>query len=108
MRAFALALLGACSFEPGIASNPDANADADIGVVDSDSGSGMATQRCAKTITVGIVAGSHTNFPLWVLLDDSDIGTRARADGTDIFFTTTTGTTRWSSRSSWAATSRSR
>ncbi len=38
------------------------------------------------------IAGAETDFPVWIDLADTDIASRARQDGTDIFFTDASGT----------------
>jgi hypothetical protein len=90
VRVALLSLLAACSFDHGLVGNdhkdaafdPDGNASGS----GSDSDGSTSTLR-QKTITIqSTVSGTHTDFPLWVSLTDTDIGARARIDGTDIHF----------------------
>ncbi len=102
MRAWlTISLLAACSFPHGTASSRDSDGggdDDDAMAMGSDAGSidaridGMATTLRAKTITVTATIGSTLqDFPMWFTVTDADLAARARLDGTDIFFTTTTG-----------------
>jgi hypothetical protein len=93
--AVVLSLLTACSFEHGrVNGTPDdGGVDASDGpidglvdaIVDGPTDVPVSPLR-QKTITIGNVTGSHTDFPLWVSLTDADIGARALADGSDIHF----------------------
>lgn len=51
-------------------------------------------RRKKITIDNARVAGTNTDFPVWIDRTDADIAARARADGHDIFFTAADGTTR--------------
>jgi hypothetical protein len=97
VRAVVLLFLGACSFERGSLTNEDVPKDAPADVPDGmgsgsgsdggDGGGGNPTSLRQKTITIGNgVVGTHTSFPLWVSLTDSDLAARASANGADIHF----------------------
>lgn len=52
----------------------------------------MTSPLRQKTITISAtIAGSHTDFPLWISLTDPIIAARASADGSDIHFVTDVG-----------------
>jgi hypothetical protein len=57
------------------------------------SGSGSASSPLRqKTITIKpAIAGTHTDFPLWISLTDPDLAARALADGSDIHFVDASG-----------------
>lgn len=94
-----LSLVAGCSFQHG--QLPGEPRDGDIDSPDGPTSNGgndarvdappdsppmpMPTLR-QKTITIGTVTGTLTDFPLWVSLTDMEIGNRARADGADIHF----------------------
>ena len=96
MRAWWFELLAGCSFEPGIAPGDGGGSGSDGGIdgmspdamidamsIDTPPGSTLRQ----KTITIdAAITGTHTDFPLWISLLDSDLAARARADGTDIHF----------------------
>jgi hypothetical protein len=48
-------------------------------------------RRKPITIHGAMIPGAETDFPVWIALDDGDLAARARADGSDIFFTDATG-----------------
>jgi hypothetical protein len=53
----------------------------------SDAGDATMSTLRQKTITIGSgVNGTLVSFPLWITLTDSDLASRARSDGTDIYF----------------------
>lgn len=100
MRTALLVVLAACSFEHGVAPTggpsdapttdaPDGSSSG--GGSDGGNGSGsdggMTSALRQKIITIAAaVSGTHTDFPLWLSLTDSDLAARARSDGTDIHF----------------------
>jgi hypothetical protein len=55
----------------------------------------MAKKGRRKKLTVDIakVNGNQTDFPVWIDLTDANIGARAQANGSDIYFTAADGTT---------------
>jgi hypothetical protein len=73
-----------CEFRSGVVGT-------DGGKPGSDgSGSSGVAYREAITIQGVMIAGSETDFPVWISLSGSnasDLATRARSDGGDIFFT---------------------
>jgi len=101
----AMVLLAGCSFQHGAVTSGDGGKDAADGrLPDSTPDSNDADTRTAraKTITVtGTVVGTHTNFPMWISLTDADLASRARADGTDIYFTDLAGAPLAFERQAW-------
>jgi len=111
LRVLPVALLAACSFTsgayPGDASTPaDATDGSTIDGTDTDAAiDAVVSPLRAKTIMVGTITGTLVDFPMWIVLDDADLGSRAQADGTDIYFTTTTGTPLDYERQAWTKSS---
>lgn len=106
MRAtWTISLLAACSFPHGAASSgggggSDAGSDAmemgsDAGGgagIDADIDATPSTLR-AKTVTVtATITGTLQDFPMWFTVTDPELKAQAQLDGSDIFFTTPTGT----------------
>jgi MSHA biogenesis protein MshQ len=89
VRVAVLLLACGCSFDHAVAVR-DGSIDGDGSGSDVGDGSGsdvIDPSLREKIITIGAgFAGTHSSFPLWVQLTDSDIAGRARADGTDIHF----------------------
>lgn len=90
VRVAAFLLLVGCSY------TPRANALGDGGDADAtdaiDANAGSARK---KTITIanGNVAGDLVDFPVWIAIPaDAQLAASARTDGTDIYFTSATGT----------------
>jgi biopolymer transport protein ExbB len=52
---------------------------------------GEGARRKPIVIASAQVTGTQGDFPVWIDLTDADIAARARADGTDIFFTASDG-----------------
>jgi hypothetical protein len=76
LRVLPVALLAACSFTSGAYSGdaqpaPDDAVDGLSSDADIDA---MVSPLRAKTITGGTITGTHVDFPLWVVLDDTDLG----------------------------------
>lgn len=110
-RVLPAALLAACSFTSG--AYPDDGRTVTDDAVDSGSDGPehdaavdtVTSALRAKTITVtSTITGTHVDFPMWVVLDDTDLASRAQADGADIHFTTTTGTPLDYERQDWTKT----
>lgn len=86
--------LAACGFRIGASGDgsSDASGDApgdaqgdastDAPPTDGDTG----PRRRVITVDHTRVAGDVTGFPVWVVLDDAQLGARARADGSDLYF----------------------
>lgn len=98
MRLAFVVLLAGCSFEHGAfnGTTNDGPAIDTPGGDGSGSGSGSGSDNTSalrqKTITIKpAIVGTHTNFPLWVSLTDSDLAARALADGSDIHFVDSNG-----------------
>lgn len=93
MRAFALIAggLAACSYTPNLGVQEDPTPDAatfDVPTVDVPPGSGRK-----KTITIdpNNVDADLSGFPVWIALDDPDLGARAQQNASDIHFTRSDG-----------------
>jgi len=90
------ALLAACRFTPAAVGDGggliDAPTDARPDATDA-----LASNARRKLITIAPtqIAGSETDFPLWLDINDTDIGSRALADGSDIYFTSPDGATQY-------------
>jgi hypothetical protein len=85
--AFVVVLAG-CSFEHGSATGTpvDGRLIDTLVTIDTPDGSAASSLR-QKTITIQpAIVGTHTDFPLWISLTDSDLAARALADGSDIHF----------------------
>lgn len=80
--------LAGCSFTPGLA--PDGNGASDASDV-IDAHIGASARRKPITIHGDLVTATQNDFPVWIDLIDSELATRARSDGTDIFFTAADG-----------------
>jgi hypothetical protein len=94
--AFVVVLAG-CSFEHGSVSGTPADGPADsrlidtMGMIDTPDGTAPSSLR-EKTITIQpAITGTHTDFPLWISLTDSDLAARALTDGSDIHFVDANG-----------------
>lgn len=89
-----LAALAGCSFQHGLDNGP--GSDGTVGPDGSGSGSDAhidapidtpAPTLREKSITIASsVTAALPDFPLWVSLTDADIASRARSDGSDIYF----------------------
>jgi len=81
---------GAPSVDAGDAAIADAQADAS----DASSADGAAPVEWKKSITIAAsqVAGALADFPVWIDLVDADVAARASADGHDVHFTASDGT----------------
>ena len=91
-------LVTACSFRPPSgAGEAGPGGDGGVDVIDAefpidvaDAAPGAARKR-RLTIDPAQVIGNHAQFPVWLVIDGA-LGTRALADGRDIFFTLPDGT----------------
>jgi len=99
--------LGGCSFNPGQAQQIiDApNAGSDTMVVHDGPPDTTAPSVRRKSITIdgAMISGTQDDFPVWISLHDTEIASRALADGSDIFFTDAAGTALDYEIQSWVA-----
>jgi MSHA biogenesis protein MshQ len=65
----------------------------DMAIPPSPSDMAKKGRRKKLTIDIAKVNGNQTDFPVWIDLTDTDIGARAQANGSDIYFTAGDGTT---------------
>lgn len=95
MRWAFVLLLASCSFEHGTFTGSATDGPA-IDTAGSGSGSGSGSNNTSplrqKTITIKpAIVGTHTDFPLWISLTDTDLAATALADGSDIHFVDSSG-----------------
>jgi biopolymer transport protein ExbB len=107
--AITITLVSACGFRPAPAVIGDDDGGSGSDVMDAavpDGNDALEANGRRKAITFVKPASNQNDFPAWIDLTDADIAGRALADGHDIYFTASDGTTRLDHElTSWNPTS---
>jgi hypothetical protein len=106
-----VAALAACSFRDNRATGDGSgNGSADAITIDApvdarlDGAPGSAKMKVI-TVHANKIGGALTAFPMWFVIDDSDLHAHATATGTDIYFTKTDGAPLPFERQRWTSAS---